>query len=70
MSHTAAPGAAETAASWNTRHSAGCTTGLQLPLYVSEQQQEPVQAGVVPVDPDEVHLPQLAQRLTAHMSGM
>ena len=43
---------------------------IQLPLYVPEQQQEPVQAGVVPVDPDEVHLPQLAQRLTAHMSGM
>ena len=43
---------------------------IQLPLYVPEQQQEPVQAGVVPVDPDEVHLPQLAQRLTDHMSNI
>ena len=59
-------------------YTVGCTAGCtayeqldaQLPLYVPEQQQEPVQAGVVPVDPDEVHLPQLAQRLTAHMSDM
>ena len=55
-------------------YTVGCTAyeqlDIQLPLYVPEQQQEPVQAGVVPVDPDEVHLPQLAQRLTAHMSDM
>ena len=62
------------AAGYTVGCTAGCTASeqldIQLPLYVPKQQQEPVQAGVVPVDPDEVHLPQLAQRLTAHMSGM